>query len=101
MGDVLVLTIGQKNAVTAVTIKNLNSAANTAGSGFGGSGEVTQGTAATTIREDGSYTGETYTSTGDDENALRIDGATVTLHGVTVDKSDGASSNTEDGDFYG
>lgn len=101
VGDVLVLTIGQKNAVTAVTIKNLNSAANTAGSGFGGSGEVTQGTAATTIREDGSYTGETYTSTGDDENALRIDGATVTLDGITVDKSDGASSNTEDGDFYG
>ncbi len=58
VGDVLVLTIGQNNAVTAVTIKNLNSAANTAGSGFGGSGEVTQGTAATTIREDGSYTGE-------------------------------------------
>ena len=101
VGDVLVLTIGQNNAVTAVTIKNLNSAANTAGSGFGGSGEVTQGTAATTIREDDSYTGETYTSTGDDENALRIDGATVTLDGVTVDKSDGASSNTEDGDFYG
>lgn len=101
VGDVLVLTIGKKNAVTAVTIKNLNSAANTAGSGFGGSGEVTQGTAATTIREDGSYTGETYTSTGDDENALRIDGATVTLDGVTVDKSDGTSSNTEDGDFYG
>ena len=101
VGDVLVLTIGQKNAVTAVTIKNLNSAANTAGSGFGGSGEVTQGTAATTISEDGSYTGETYTSTWDDENALRIDGATVTLDGITVDKSDGASSNTEDGDFYG
>ena len=101
MGDVLVLTIGENDAVTAVTIKNLNSAANTAGSGFGGSGEVTQGTAATTISEDGSYTGETYTSTGDDENALRIDGATVTLDGITVDKSDGASSNTEDGDFYG
>ncbi len=101
VGDVLVLTIGENDAVTAVTIKNLNSAANTAGSGFGGSGEVTQGTAATTISEDGSYTGETYTSTGDDENALRIDGATVTLDGITVDKSDGASSNTEDGDFYG
>ena len=101
VGDVLVLTIGENDAVTAVTIKNLNSAANTAGSGFGGSGEVTQGTAATTISEDGSYTGETYTSTWDDENALRIDGATVTLDGITVDKSDGASSNTEDGDFYG
>ena len=38
---------------------------------------------------------------GDDENALRVDGATVTLDGVTVDKSAGATSNTENGDFYG
>ena len=71
------------------------------GGGFGGSGEVTQGTAANTIDADGTYTDETYTSTGDDENALRVDGATVTLDGITVDKSDGESSNTEDGDFYG
>lgn len=71
------------------------------GQSFGGSGEVTQGTAATTISEDGTYSGESYTSTGDDENALRVDGAAVTLDGVTVDKSAGAASNTEDGDFYG
>ena len=69
--------------------------------GFGGSGEVTQGTSANTISEDTTVTGTSYTSTGDDENALRVDGATVTLDGVTVDKSAGATSNTEDGDFYG
>lgn len=101
VGDVLVLTIGQNNAVTTVTIKNLNGTAATANGGFGGSGKVTQGTAATTISEDGSYTGGDYSSTGNDENALRVDGATVTLDDVTVDKSDGSSSNTEDGDFYG
>ena len=71
------------------------------GGGFGGSGQVTQGDAATTISEDGTYSDETYTSTGDDENALRIDGASVTLDGITVDKSAGATSNPEDGDFYG
>lgn len=69
--------------------------------GFGGSGEVTQGTAANTIAEDGTYSGESYTSSGDDENALRVDGSTVTLTGITVDKAAGSSSNTEDGDFYG
>ena len=69
--------------------------------GFGGSGEVTQGTSANTISEDTTVTGTSYTSTGDDENALRIDGAAVTLDGITVDKSAGATSNTEDGDFYG
>ena len=30
-----------------------------------------------------------------------MDGATVTLDGITVDKSGGATSNTENGDFYG
>lgn len=74
---------------------------NGAPGGFGGSGEVTQGEAATTISEDGSVSDETYTSTGGDENALRIDGAAVTLDQITVDKSSGSSSNTEDGDFYG
>ena len=69
--------------------------------GFGGSGEVTQGTSANTISEDTSVTGTGYISTGDDENALRVDGATVTLDGITVEKSAGATSNTEDGDFYG
>lgn len=71
------------------------------GGGFGGSGEVTNGTAATTISEDGAITGEAYASTGDDENALRVDGAAVTLDHIVVEKTTGASSNTEDGDFYG
>lgn len=69
--------------------------------GFGGSSEVTQGDSANTISENGTYTDTTYTSTGDDENALRIDGADVTLDGITVDKGAGATSNTENGDFYG
>ena len=69
--------------------------------GFGGSSEATQGDSANTISENGTYTDTTYTSTGDDENALRIDGADVTLDGITVDKSAGATSNTENGDFYG
>ncbi len=69
--------------------------------GCGGSSEVTQGESANTLSEDGSFSGVTYVSTGDDENALRIDGAAVTLDGVTVEKSAGTTSNTENGDFYG
>lgn len=53
-------------------------------SGFGGSSEVTQGDSANTITEDGTYTGTTYTSTGDDENALRVDGAPVTIKNATL-----------------
>ena len=69
--------------------------------GFGGSGTVTQGTSANTIDADSSVYTETYESDGDDENALRVDGAEVTLDDITVKKSGGSSSNTEDGDFYG
>lgn len=71
------------------------------GGGFGGSGTVTQGTSANTIDTDTTVYSESYESNGDDENTLRVDGATVTLSGVTVSKSAGKSSNTEDGDFYG
>ena len=95
-GDILTVEVGSSNTAASATVESVGG-----GQSFGGSGEVTQGTAATTISEDGTYSGESYTSTGDDENALRVDGAAVTLDGVTVDKSAGATSNTEDGDFYG
>lgn len=67
----------------------------------GGGNQVNQGTSANTLSEDASVFGETYTSVGDDENALRIHGAIVSLSNITVDKSAGASSNAEQGDFYG
>ncbi len=94
LGSVLEIVLDEENQATSVTVKNLN-----AGGGFGGSSEVTNGTAANTVDSD--VTGEAYTSTGDDENALRIDGATVTLTDITVEKTGGESSNTENGDFYG
>ncbi|MCD8239310.1 MAG: dockerin type I domain-containing protein [Clostridiales bacterium] len=71
------------------------------GGGSDSDTEVDQGSSAYTITEDGTYSGATYTSTGDDENALRIDGATVTLENITVDKISGSSSDSEAGDFYG
>lgn len=95
-GDILTVEVGSNNTAASATVESVGG-----GQSFDGSGEVTQGTAATTISEDGTYSGKSYTSTGDDENALRVDGAAVTLDGVTVDKSAGATSNTEDGDFYG
>ena len=71
------------------------------GGGFGGSGTVNQGTAAHTIDADHTDANDSYTSDGDDENALRVDGVSALLNKVTVNKTGGNSSNTEDGDFYG
>ncbi len=103
-GDVLVIEVGDNNAVTSVTIKSVSDGAGDGGGMQGGgmgSTEVEQGSAATTIDEDGTYEDETYESTGDDENALRVTGATVSLDGITVDKSAGETSNAETSDFYG
>ncbi len=91
--DVLELEVGEKNQVITLTVKNV------AADNFGGN--VEQGTAANLLAEDSVLYDKTYTSKGDDENALRVDGASVSLTDVVVRKSGGTSSNTENGDFYG
>ncbi|WP_167956119.1 hypothetical protein [Anaerosporobacter faecicola] len=96
VNSVLDITLDENNQATAIIVKNLQS-----GNGFGGSSTVTNGTAATTIDSDSQVSDTTYTSTGDNENALRVDGATASLTGIKVEKTGGDSSNTEDGDFYG
>lgn len=96
LGSVLEVTLDADNNALSVIVKNLNDRGD-----FGGSSEVTNGTAANTIDTDGEVSGETYTSAGDDENALRVDGVAVGLSDITVTKEGGASSNTENGDFYG
>lgn len=65
-GDILTVEVGSSNTAASATVESVGG-----GQSFGGSGEVTQGTVATTICEDGTYSGESYTSNGDDENALR------------------------------
>lgn len=66
-----------------------------------GAGEVTQGTAANTLDYETSVADVTFESSGDDENALRVSGASVFLDNVTINKTAGSSSNVEAGDFYG
>ena len=100
VGDVIEVTMGDDNTATAVVIKSIGGASGGAPGGSD-SGEVDQGTSANTIDKDTEASSTTYTSDGDDENALRVTGATATLNGVTVNKSGGASSNPGNGDFYG
>lgn len=89
-GDVLVVDIGSGNQAEYAVVRNT-----------GSSGTVEQGSAANTIDSDEDASDETYTSDGDDENALRVDGATTTLNNITVNKTGGETSSTENGDFYG
>ncbi|MCI2106521.1 MAG: hypothetical protein LKK00_07355 [Intestinimonas sp.] len=93
-GAVLEIAVGEKNTVTSVTVKRVMS-------GGGNSDTVSNGTSANTITDNTTVNSAAYTSTADDENALRIDGADVTLNQITVEKPSGESSSTENGDFYG
>ncbi len=89
VGTVVRLTFGEKNAVQTVEIVPVSSSS------------VDQGSAATELTADASIQNASYSSAGDEENALRISGAVVELDGITVDKSAGSSSSPENGDFYG
>ena len=98
-GDVVQIETGGSGEAVTITVIDLDGGAGMGGPG--GSGAAEQGTAAYTIAADGEFSNGDYSSAGDDENALRIDGASVTLKNITVDKSAGSSSNVESGDFYG
>ena len=96
VNQVIEVTLDDSNQAASIVIKNLQ-----AGGGFGGSDEVTNGTSAASLDDNASIAEEAYLSSGDDENALRADSVTASLSGVTIEKTGGASSNTENGDFYG
>lgn len=105
-GDILAVTLSSDNTAEAIVIQSVGmggaaQAGGQPGANFGGSSTVTNGTAVTTIDSDTSVSAQSYASSGDDENALRIDGATASLNNITINKTGGASSNTENGDFYG
>ena len=68
------------------------------GSG-GASATVDHGSYATLVSE--SASGTTYASTGDAENAVRIEGASVTLTDVTVNKTAGVAASGDTSNFYG
>lgn len=100
-GSVLELTLDADNNALTVVVKNAGGPGAGDNGGPGQSSDASNGTAATTIDSDTTADGETYSSTGDDENALRVDGATAELTNITVNKTEGSSSSADNGDFYG
>jgi hypothetical protein len=68
----------------------------------GGSSSVDTGTGAYTLSDGETLTGDTYSSTNDDENAVRAEGdVTATLEDVTVEKTAGSASSNDASSFYG
>ena len=100
-GSVLELSLDADNNALMVVVKNAGGPGAGGNGGPGQSSDASNGTAATTIDSDTTADGKTYSSTGDDENALRVDGATAELTNITVNKTEGSSSSADNGDFYG
>jgi hypothetical protein len=70
--------------------------------GGGGSASVDTGTGAYIMTDGEELSGGTYTSSNDDENAIRAEGdVTATLDNVTVEKTDGSASSNDASSFYG
>jgi hypothetical protein len=68
----------------------------------GGATTVDTGTGAYILSDGEEISGGTYTSTNADENAIRAEGdITASLDGVTVEKTDGATSSNDASSFYG
>lgn len=68
----------------------------------GGPVSVDTGTGAYVLTAGEELRGGTYTSSQDDENAIRAEGnVTATLNSVTVQKTAGAASNNDAASFYG
>lgn len=108
---ILEITLDEKNTATEIIVRHLPAEGVPAENkpdgnapdknGFGENDSVPDGASVTTIDTDTTVSDKTYESSGDDENALRIDGAAVSLQNCNIQKTGGASSNTENGDFYG
>jgi hypothetical protein len=70
--------------------------------GGGGSASVDTGTGAHIMTDGEETSGGTYTSSNDDENAIRAEGdVVVTLDNVTVEKTGGSASSSDASSFYG
>lgn len=67
--------------------------------GGNGSTTVDHGSYVSLVTEDS--TGETYESTSDSENAVRVEGSTVTLTDATINKTAGETGSGDSSNFYG
>ena len=100
-GDTVRITTDEKGEITGIEKEEFGGMpmGQMGHNGFGANG-TDNGTAANSVPDNAALSDTSFTSDGDDENALRADNVTATLENVTITKT-GSSSNTENGDFYG
>lgn len=98
-GDMVRVVTDEKGEIISIEKEELGGGMPMGQNSFGASG-TDNGTSANSVEDNAALSDTSFTSGGDDENALRADNVTATLNNVTITKT-GSSSNTENGDFYG
>ena len=103
VGDTIQVTFDDDGTVTAIVISNGNAGGDAPGQqGGGNSGGVESYDAVSEYTTDADVDGETFESTGTDENAIHVyGGADVTLNNITVTRSSAESSGGDNSSFYG
>ena len=103
VGDTIQVTFDDDGTVTAIVISNGNAGGGAPGQpGGGNSGGAGSYDAVSEYTTDTDVDGETFESTGTDENAIHVyDGANVKLNNITVTRSSVESSGGDNSSFYG
>lgn len=98
-GDMVRVVTDENGEIISIEKEELGGGMPIGQNSFGANG-TDNGTSANSVEDNAALSDTSFTSGGDDENALRADNVTATLNNVTITKT-GSSSNTENGDFYG
>jgi hypothetical protein len=101
VGGVLKITYTTgTDAISSIEILSGNGAPG--GAPGGGSATVSTGAGAYILTDGETLSGGTYSSTNDDENAIRAEGAiTASINGATIEKTAGTASSSDASSFYG
>ena len=101
-GTMLQITFDEEGNITEITVSQGMAGGQPGGQPGGSASGVDSYDAVTEYAEDTEVDGESYSSTGTDENAILVsNGATATLKNITVDRTSSDSTGGDNSSFYG
>ena len=101
-GTMIQITFDEEGNITEITVSQGTAGGQPGGQPGGSASGVDSYDAVTEYAEDTEVDGESYSSTGTDENAILVsNGATATLKNITVDRTSSDSTGGDNSSFYG
>lgn len=101
-GTMIQITFDEEGNITEITVSQGMAGGQPGGQPGGTASGVDSYDAVTEYAEDTEVDGESYSSTGTDENAILVsNGATATLKNITVDCTSSDSTGGDNSSFYG